>query len=188
MTIKATSNQKDGSTICSHAILPFLNKEGGSTKLTKDNSVTLELLVNPATLTASAKAKTNVRKVSGTESPQKILHWVNDLTNQVFPGMGLTTCAAQRAALNAVTTGNTHITVTCSTHLQATCKRLERATMANTDVTHLDHVAVLAEALDTPDNLTTAMISVTMFDVVESMMPRHSLAKVQHYLRCSHCK
>lgn len=69
MTIKATSNQKDGSTIRDHAILPFIVEEGDNSKLTKDDSVTLELLVAPAAPTTSTQVKTNVRKVSGTESP-----------------------------------------------------------------------------------------------------------------------
>jgi hypothetical protein len=69
MTVKATSNQKDGSTIRAHAILPFVQEDTEASKLTKDNLVTLELLVNPAALTTSAKVKTNVRKISGTQSP-----------------------------------------------------------------------------------------------------------------------
>ena len=63
-----TSDQKDGFINRANSILPFLADEQTATKLTKDNSVTLELKVNPAD-TDSAKIKTNVRKVSGTESP-----------------------------------------------------------------------------------------------------------------------
>jgi hypothetical protein len=143
---------------------------------------TLELLVTPAVPTTSAKVKTNIRKVSGMESPREIIQWVNDLINQVFPGMGLMMGAAQKAALNTITMGNAHITVARSTHFQSTNKRLKRATTANTDSTHMDHMAVLAKDLDTTDNLMTAMITLTMFNIIELIMPRHSLAKVQRYL------
>jgi hypothetical protein len=159
MTIKATSNQKDGSTICAHAILPFVSEEGDTSKLTKDNLVTLELLVTPAAPTTSAKVKTNVQKASSMESPREIIQWTNDLINQVFPGMGLTTDVNQKAALNTVTMGNTHIIVARSTRTQSTAKWLRRPIGVNADVTHVDHLAVLAKDLDSIDNLMPAMIA-----------------------------
>jgi hypothetical protein len=182
MTIKTASNQKDGSTICAHMILPFVEEEGDASKLTKDNSVTLELLVNPAAPTTSAKVKTNVRKVSSTESPQDIIQWTNDLINQVFPAMGLTTGLSQKAVLNTITTGNAHVIVVRGTHTQSTAERLKRAIAVNIDVTHADHLAVIAEDLDSTDNLTTAMIVLTIFEIIKLMMPQHSLVKVKHYL------
>jgi hypothetical protein len=39
MTVKATSNKSDGSTIYDHVIPPFRKDEGRPTKLTKDNVV-----------------------------------------------------------------------------------------------------------------------------------------------------
>jgi hypothetical protein len=169
MTIKATSNQKDGSAICARANLPFVQEDAEASKLTKD--------------TASAKVKTNLRKISGTESPREIIQWTNNLLKQVFPGMGLTTGAGQKAVLNTVTTGNTHFIVAHGTHSESTAERLRRALVANVDVTHTNHLAVLAQDLDSPDNLTTRVIGLTIFEIIESMMPQHSLVKVQCYLQ-----
>jgi hypothetical protein len=53
---------------------------------------------------------------------------------------------------------------------------------------HMDHLAVLARGLDTAAHLTTAMISVTMLNIIESIMPEYALAKVHHYLRREYCK
>ena len=178
MTIKATSNQKDGSIIRAHVILPFVQEEGDTSKLTKDNSVTLELLVNPAAPATLAKVKTNVRKVSSTESPREILQWTSDLINQVFPGMGLMAGVNKKAALNTVTMVKAHIILACSTHTQSTAERLKQAIAVNADMTHMDHLAVIAKDLDSTVNLTAAMIILTIFKIIESMMPRHSLVKV----------
>jgi hypothetical protein len=81
--------------------------------------VTLELMVNPMDPN-SAKVKTNVRKVSGTKSPRKIIQWTNGLFNQVFPGMRLTTGTSQRAVLKIVTMGKAHLIVTRTTEAKAT--------------------------------------------------------------------
>ena len=96
------------------------------TKLTKDNSVTLELWSIPADQD-SAKVKYNFRIVSGTETPQEILHWTNDLTNQVFPGLGLdqpNSGPGQKAILQTLTTGNAFQIVKVTTEHQAQLVRL----------------------------------------------------------------
>jgi hypothetical protein len=180
MSNEATSNKTDGSTFCEHAILPFIEPKGGPSKLTKDNSATLELLVNIAVAT-SAKVKTNVRKISGTEAPWETLQWVNGPLPHVFPDMGLTTGAAQRAALNTVTSGNTHIIVVCCTHAQSTM-HLELAIMANPDPSHTNHVAVLGRGLDIDTHLPPAMVMVGMYEIIEAMLPRRALAKVHRHL------
>ena len=102
-----TSNQTEGFINRANSILPFLPEEATSTKLTKDNSVTLELRSIPANVD-SPKIKYSVRIVSGTETPREIIHWCNDLVNQVFPGLGLTEADSgpgQQAILKTVTTG-----------------------------------------------------------------------------------
>ena len=73
-----TSDQKDGFIKRASSILPFLPEEQTATKLTKDNSVTLELRSIPGDDT-SPKVKYSVRIVSGTETPREIFHWCNDL-------------------------------------------------------------------------------------------------------------
>jgi hypothetical protein len=60
---------------------------------------------------------------------------------------------------------------------------LERATAANTDLTDVAHTTILAESLDMTDNLTPNMVKVVLFDIITSMIPRHALAKVKHYLQ-----
>ena len=62
---------------------------------------------------------------------------MNDLFNQVFPGMGLTTGASQRAALKTLTTGNAHLVMTGTTEAKATIERHRRALMADADTTAL---------------------------------------------------
>jgi hypothetical protein len=84
--------------------------------------------------------------------------------NQVYPCMGLTTGAAQKAVLNTVTMGNAHIIVAHGTHNQSTAKHLELAIAENPDETNAAHLAVLNLWLDTVAHLTPAMISVIMFD------------------------
>jgi hypothetical protein len=135
MTVKATSNKIDGSAIHDFAILPFRKDEGGPTKLTKENSVTLELLVNPTDDT-SAKVKINVWKVAGTESPHETLQWFTDLQHHIFPGMGLLTGAAQRAVLNTVASGNTHIIMARISLGCSTQECLKRANAANPEHRH----------------------------------------------------
>ena len=104
-----TSDQKEGFNHRASSILPFLPEEQTATKLTKDNSVTLELRSIPAD-DASPKVKYNVRIVSGTETPREIIHWCNDLEDQVFPGLGLnqaTSGSGQQAILKTLTTLST---------------------------------------------------------------------------------
>ena len=187
MITKTISNQKDGNTNQATSILPFVQEDAEASKLAKDNLVTLELKVNPADAD-SAKVKTNVRKASGTESPREIIHWVKDLFDQVFPGMGLTTGAGQRAVLKTVTMGNAHLIVTRITDAKATAERLRRAIADNADPTNAGHMAIMGMALDDALNLTPHIIGLTLFEIIESMVPRHALVKVQRYLRREHCK
>ena len=108
MTIKATSNQKDGVYNRASSILPFVQEDPEASKLTKDNLVTLELKVIP-TDADSAKVKIQTSgRYPELKLHREIMHWVNDLLNQVFPRMGLTTGVSQRAMLQTLTTGNAH--------------------------------------------------------------------------------
>ena len=182
MTIKATSNQKDGIYNRASLILPFVQEDPEVSKLTKDNSVTLELKVDPADADL-AKVKYNIRIVSGTETPREIIHWVNDLLNQVFPGLGLTTGASQRAILHTLTTGNTHQIVKVNPDHQAKATRELRAFGANPDPTNTDHMDIMASDLNDVDNMMPDVIKDTLNMIVESMMPRHALQRVQRYLR-----
>ena len=112
-----------------------LADEEVATKLTKDNLVTLELWSIPAD-PDSAKVKCNVRIVSGTETPREILHWTNDLTNQVFPGLGLdqpTSGPGKKALLQTLTTGNAFQVVKVTTEYQAQLVRAHRANAAHAD-------------------------------------------------------
>ena len=73
MTIKTNSNQKDGFNHQASSILPFVPEDPEASKLTKDNSVTLELRSIPSAAD-SPKIKYSVRIVSGTETPREIIH------------------------------------------------------------------------------------------------------------------
>ena len=44
-------------------------------------------------------------------------------------------------------------------------------------------MAIMATGLDHADNLTTNVIKLTPFEIIESMVPLHALVKVQRYLR-----
>jgi hypothetical protein len=180
-----TSNQTEGFINRANSILPFLPEEATSTKLTKDNSVTLELRSIPANVD-SPKIKYSVRIVSGTETPREIIHWCNDLVNQVFPGLGLTEADSgpgQQAILKTVTTGNVYLLVTTTSDQLATINRLARATAAHADPTNAAHIAIMAEELNDPDNLTRIVVSMVLNGIIEVMVPRHALQKVKRYLR-----
>jgi hypothetical protein len=184
MTTK-NSNQKDGFNHQASLILPFVPEDPEASKLTKDNSMTLELRSNP-TDQDSAKVKYNVRIVSGTETPREILHWVHDLTNQVFPGLGLglpTSGPGQKAILQTLTTGNTFQIVKVNNETQAQAVRAYRANTANVDPTNAAHMAIMATPLDHEENMTPNVITDTLNQVIDSMMPRHALQRVQRYLQ-----
>ena len=59
MPIKTTVIKTDGSVIHNNVILPFLEEEDGVTKLTKDNSVTLELRSIPLIRTRPRSSTTS---------------------------------------------------------------------------------------------------------------------------------
>ena len=180
-----TSDQKDGFINRAGSILPFLPEEQTATKLTKDNSVTLELMSIPGDAT-SPKIKYSVRIISGTETPREIIHWFNSLENQVFPGLGLTEATSgprQQAILKTVTTGNAFIIVTSRSEYFALQVRKDRAVDANPDPNHVDHLAILAEPLTNEENMTPEVVKSTLRNVIEIMMPRNALQRVQRYLR-----
>ena len=159
-----TSDQKDGFIHRASSILPFLPEEQTATKLTKDNSVTLELRSIPGDVD-SPKVKYSVRIVSGTETPREIIHWCNDLENQVFPGLGLnevTSGPRQQAILKTVTTGNAFIVVTSRSEHFALKVRTDRAVDANADPAHADHLAILAQPLTHEENMTPEVVKHTL--------------------------
>ena len=180
-----TSDQRDGFIHRASSILPFLPEEATATKLTKDNSVTLELRSIPSTAD-SPKIKYSVRIVSGTETPREIIHWYNDLVNQVFPGLGLddaTSGPGQQAILKTVTTGNVFQMVKTTGDQLATANRLARATAANADPTDAGHRTILATELNDADNMTRIVVQMVLNSIIQVMMPRHALQKVKRYLR-----
>jgi hypothetical protein len=60
--------------------------------------------------------------------------------------------------------------------------------MANADTTDLAHTTIMATELDHAENLTTNAIKLTLFKIIESMVPWHALVKVPDYLRCEYRK
>ena len=180
-----TSDQKDGFIHRASSILPFLPEEATATKLTKDNSVTLELRSIPSTAD-SPKIKYSVRIVSGTETPREIIHWCNDLVNQVFPGLGLTEADSgpgQQAILKTLTSGNAFNVVKTSCESHAAMVRTGRANAADTNITSTAHTDILASPITHADNMTPAVVKLALRNVIELMMPRSALQKVQQYLR-----
>ena len=174
-----TSDQKDGFIHRASSILPFLPEEATATKLTKDNSVTLELRSIPSAVD-SPKIKYSVRIVSGTETPREIIHWCNDLINQVFPGLGLdetTSGPGQQAILKTVTTGNVYQMVTTTGDQLATANGLARATAANADPTEAAHMNILATAINDADNMTRIVVQMVLNSIIQVMMPRHTLQR-----------
>ena len=174
-----TSNQKDRFIHRASLILPFLPEEQTATKLTKDNSVTLELRSIPGDVD-SPKVKCRVRIASETETPREIIHWCNDLENQVFPGLGLnevTSGPRQQAMLKTVTTGNAFIVVTSRSEHFALQVQTGRAIAANADPADAAHLAILAQPLTHAENMTPEVVKHTLQNVIEIMMPRNALQR-----------
>ena len=110
---------------------------------------------------------------------------IGQTTNQVFPGLGLdqpNSGPGQKALLQTLTTGNTFQIVKVTTEHQAQLVRLFRANGANVDPTNVTHMAIMATPVNHEDNMTPDVITHALNQVIDQMMPRHALQRVQHYL------
>ena len=121
----------------------------------------------------------------GDQNSREIIHWCNDLVNQVFPGLGLTGRLRSWPAGHTQDSdyGNVYLLVTTTSDQLATVNRLARATTADPDTTSQAHIDIMGEELNNPDNLTRIVVQMILNSIIEVMVPRHALQKVKRYLR-----
>ena len=154
----------------------------GTKERTKDNSVQLELMTNPAAPAASPKYKMMVLVLNGDEDIRTIIEWTRDF-EKVVAGMAIAGALQQSQMAESLLKGTAamlfknELVKRQETRRETAALAAENAAGAAADAGDI----IRAEPLD--QHIEVVDVNMAVKDMVRLIMPRRILTRVKRYLR-----
>ena len=175
------NNANNGSKKTEHIL--SLEDDPKEHQVTKDNSISFDLMVQPSTA-GSAKFKQTVRVLRGSETTRQLVRWGKDV-DKVFFGSGATTAEEQLALIKALMKETPWATFNAELQLMARNAHSDALEEAKDDDETADGTVNQETVAAREESYyhTTAMIKKAKNLLIQHLAPRQALAKAKKALR-----